>query len=141
MKTFAFCLVCLPLASLFITSSFGYRKHPVTGSYSFHNGVDLRARSDTVYALTGGTVRSVSYDDQLGIHIRIDHEGFSSFSGHLSQVFITPGDTIRTGQSIGITGKTGRVTGEHLHFSVLAGGRWVDPIEFIYQLINNKDHE
>lgn len=141
MKALACCLICLPLAKLFITSSFGYRRHPLTSSYSFHNGVDLRARSDTVFALTGGHIAAVTYDEALGIHISIDHDGFSSHYGHLSRVFVTAQDTVAAGQAIGITGKTGRVTGEHLHFAVRSGGRWVDPLEFIYQLINNKDHE
>ncbi|MFD0764491.1 M23 family metallopeptidase [Mucilaginibacter lutimaris] len=141
MKSLICCLICLPLASLHITSSFGYRVHPVTGSYAFHNGVDLRARSDTVYALALGRVSSVTYDELLGIHISIEHKAFSSGYGHLSQVFISAADTVASGQPIGITGKTGRVTGEHLHFSIRAAGRWTDPLEFIYHLIHTKNHE
>jgi len=141
MKALVLCLICLPLSKLYITSSFGHRRHPVTGTHTFHNGVDLRARSDTVYAVMSGRVRSVAYDDQLGIHIGIDHQGCSSVYGHLSQVFVAPYSEVLSGQAIGITGRTGRVTGEHLHFSIHAGGRWTEPIEFIYQLINNKDHE
>jgi len=141
MKALSLCLICLPLASLHITSSFGYRIHPLTGLYAFHNGVDFRARSDTVYALADGVITSVAADDQLGKHIAIEHLEFCSVYGHLSQVFVSAGDTVSIGQPIGITGKTGRVTGEHLHFSIRAGGRWVDPLEFIYHLINNKNHE
>ena len=134
-------MICLPLTRLFVTSSFGYRKHPVTGCYAFHNGVDFRARSDTVYVMADGTISSVAYDERSGIHIRIDHAGFSSLYGHLSQVFVSVADSINAGQAVGITGKTGRVTGEHLHFSIVQNGRWVDPLEFIYHFINNKNHE
>jgi len=136
-------MICLPLLKLSINSSFGYRVHPVTGKYAFHNGVDFRARSDTVFAMMDGTISAVAYDDLTGIHIRIDHgNGIISVSGHLSQVLVTPGEEVSAGQPIAITGKTGRVTGEHLHFSVYVHQRYVDPLEFIYQTIkNNKDHE
>jgi murein DD-endopeptidase MepM/ murein hydrolase activator NlpD len=138
----ACCLICLPLTRLYITSSFGYRRHPVTGIYAFHNGADFRARSDTVYALMKGTVMLTGYDSLLGINISIGHEDCTSVYGHLSQVFVVPGEPVEAGQPIGITGKTGRVTGEHLHFSIRAGGRYTDPLEFIYQkLINTKNHE
>jgi len=138
----ACCLICLPLARLHINSFYGYRRHPVTGHDAFHNGVDLRARSDTVYAIADGRISTVAYDHLLGIYIAIDHDGFSSVYGHLSRVFITPDEDIGAGEPIGITGCTGRVTGEHLHFSIRCGGRYTDPIEFIYQhLINNKNHE
>ncbi|SDP47068.1 Peptidase family M23 [Mucilaginibacter sp. OK268] len=133
------CLICLPLSRLYITSSFGYRRHPVTGIYAFHNGVDFRARSDTVYALMKGTVTGTGYDSLLGISISIRHEVFTSIYGHLSQVFVSPDESVEAGQPIGVTGKTGRVTGEHLHFSIRFRGHYVDPLEFIYQkLINTK---
>jgi len=142
MRTFAACcLICLPLLRLQITSSFGYRKHPVTGRYAFHNGVDLRARSDTVYALTAGTIAAVSYDEQTGVAVTVGHGSFASAYGHLGQVFVQTRDTVEAGQPIGLSGRTGRLTGEHLHFSVRVGKRYVDPIEFIYQLIHTKHHE
>lgn len=141
MRTLAYCLICLPLARLHVTSSFGYRHHPLTGRMAFHNGIDFRARSDTVYAMADGVASSVAYDVVTGMHIGIKHGDFDSLYGHLSQVFISEADTILAGQAIGITGKTGRATGEHLHFSIRAAGRWVDPLEFIYHLINNKNHE
>jgi murein DD-endopeptidase MepM/ murein hydrolase activator NlpD len=142
MKIFAACcLICLPLVRLYVTSSFGYRKHPVTGEYAFHNGVDLRARSDTVYALTAGTIAAVRYDELTGVAVTIGHGSFTSAYGHLGSVFVQPGETVDTGQPIGITGRTGRVTGEHLHFSVRVGRRYINPLEFIYQLIQTKHHE
>jgi murein DD-endopeptidase MepM/ murein hydrolase activator NlpD len=137
----ACCLICLPLARLYITSSFGYREHPVTGIYGFHNGVDLRARSDTVFAMADGTVLRTGYDDLSGIVITLAHPGLTSVYGHLREVFVSPAETVTAGQPIGITGSTGRVTGEHLHFSIHFGKRYIDPIEFIYQLINRKNHE
>jgi murein DD-endopeptidase MepM/ murein hydrolase activator NlpD len=137
----ACCLVCLPLKNLQLTSSYGYRTHPVTGKYAFHAGVDLRSKQDTVYAVMNGTVSTVNYSNFLGIYIRLDHDQFQSVYGHLSQVFVVPGDTIEAGQPIGITGATGRVTGEHLHFSIRYQQHEIDPLEFLYQLLINQNHE
>ena len=50
------CMVCLPLRHLQITSGYGYRVHPLSGRYQFHKGIDLRARSDTVFAVLAGRV-------------------------------------------------------------------------------------
>jgi murein DD-endopeptidase MepM/ murein hydrolase activator NlpD len=142
MKTImACCLLCLPLKNLRITSSYGYRHHPVTGKYAFHAGVDLRAKHDTVYAIMDGSVNDVGYNNFLGIYIRLDHEDFQSSYGHLSRVFVAPGETIEAGDPIGITGASGRVTGEHLHFSISYHGQYIDPIKFLYQLLINQNHE
>jgi murein DD-endopeptidase MepM/ murein hydrolase activator NlpD len=143
MKTFlACCLICLPLSHLRVTSHFGSRKHPITGVYAFHNGVDFRARSDTVFTIADGTVAATGYDPLTGINVCIAHLGFSSVYGHLSRVFVAPGEQVSLGQAIAITGATGRATGEHLHFSILSGSKYVNPLEFIYQkLINKHNHE
>ena len=143
MKTImACCLLCLPLKNLHLTSSYGYRLHPVTGKYAFHAGVDLRAKHDTVFAIMDGSVNAVGYNDFLGIYIRLDHSGdIQSLYSHLSRVFVGSGETIEAGDPIGITGATGRVTGEHLHFSILYRRQYIDPMEFLYQTLNNKNHE
>jgi murein DD-endopeptidase MepM/ murein hydrolase activator NlpD len=143
MKTLlVYCLVCLPLKYLQLSSSYGYRIHPLTGKYAFHAGVDLRARHDTVFAVMNGLTETVSYDTFLGVNIRLGHDNVETIYGHLSRVFVSPGQQVEAGEPIGITGATGRVTGEHLHFSVRFGNRYIDPLEFIYQnLINNKNHE
>jgi len=120
--------ICLPLRHLEITSSFGYRIHPITKIYSFHSGVDLRAME------TG-------YDGRLGLFVRLDHSSFQSSYGHLSQVFLGQGDTVLAGQPIGITGRTGQVTGEHLHFSIRCGNQYVDPLEFLYKQLILQHHE
>ncbi|MDT3401294.1 M23 family metallopeptidase [Mucilaginibacter terrae] len=129
------CLVCLPLKYLRLNSPFGYRNHPLTGIRKLHDGVDLRARADTVYAIMNGQVSATGYADKLGIHIRLQHGATQSVYGHLSRVLVSPQDSVSAGEPIGITGTTGRVTGEHLHFSILYWGRYIDPIQFLYQTI------
>jgi murein DD-endopeptidase MepM/ murein hydrolase activator NlpD len=123
-----------------LTSGYGYRTHPVTGKYTFHAGVDLRANQDTVFAIMDGSVSATGYNDFLGIYIRLDHADLSSSYGHLSQIFVGAGETVTAGEPIGITGATGRVTGEHLHFSLQYRQQYIDPIKFLYQTLINKDH-
>jgi murein DD-endopeptidase MepM/ murein hydrolase activator NlpD len=138
----ACCIVCLPLKYLRVTSAYGYRIHPLTGKYTFHAGVDLRARHDTVFAVMSGTIRSVSWSSCIGINIRLDQDSIEAVYGHLSRVLVSAGDYVDAGDPVAITGATGRVTGEHLHFSIRIGHRYTDPLEFIYQnLINNENHE
>jgi murein DD-endopeptidase MepM/ murein hydrolase activator NlpD len=132
---------CLPLKHLSVSSLFGYRIHPITKAYCFHNGVDLRARGDTVYAVLDGRVINTGYDDKLGIFIRLDHVSWQSSYGHLSQVFVTPAAEVYAGQPIGITGSTGKVTGEHLHFSISRGNSYTDPLQFLYELLTIQQHE
>jgi murein DD-endopeptidase MepM/ murein hydrolase activator NlpD len=125
----------LPLRHLSLTSPFGYRIHPVTGKYSFHAGIDLRARNDTVFAVLPGIVEAEGFDPFLGIFVRLRHGEFQTIYGHLSQLFVFKGDTIPPNGTLGITGSTGRVTGEHLHFEVKCNGRPIDPLAFLLVII------
>lgn len=134
-------IVCLPLRNLQVTSGFGFRIHPLTGKEVFHEGVDLRARQDTVVAVLDGFVSTACYDPVIGLHVGIDHGTVSSVYGHLSQIFVIPRDPVFAGQAIGITGSTGKVTGEHLHFAIRYGRRFIDPIQFLYGLLIKKEHE
>ena len=138
MKNLYFLLFCLPLKHLMLTSSYGYRVHPVTGKYAFHSGIDLRAHRDTVFAITNGFA-AVAYDQLLGLNVKISDSTFCFIYGHLSQVFGS--GPVLAGTPIGITGATGRVTGEHLHLSIKYQGLYLDPAEFLYELIKTNDHE
>jgi murein DD-endopeptidase MepM/ murein hydrolase activator NlpD len=142
MKQFLYSLiiVSLPLRHLSVTSPFGYRIHPVTRKYTFHAGIDLRARSDTVFAVLPGTVEAEGFDPLLGIFVRLKHGDIQTIYGHLSRLFVFKGDTVTSETELGITGSTGRVTGEHLHFEVRFQGTPIDPLAFlmaIYKRINN----
>jgi murein DD-endopeptidase MepM/ murein hydrolase activator NlpD len=134
-------IVCLPLKSLRTTSPFGYRIHPVTGKYAFHAGVDLKAKHDTVFAIMDGMVKTMGYNKLLGIYVCLDHGCCQSLYGHLSQLLVNQADSVQAGDPIAITGATGRVTGEHLHFSISCGGHPIDPLKFLYQILNQKEDE
>jgi murein DD-endopeptidase MepM/ murein hydrolase activator NlpD len=135
------CLVCLPLKHLQINSDFGYRIHPITGKYAMHAGVDLKARHDTVFAILDGYVKSTGYDNGLGINIRLVHGEVESIYGHLTRILVSASDSVTAGEPIGITGATGRVTGEHLHFSICYRHKYINPIKFLYELLIKQENE
>lgn len=137
----SFCLVCLPLKHLKINSAYGYRIHPLTGKYALHAGVDLKAHHDTVYAILSGLVKSTGYDNGLGMNIRLAHGAVESIYGHLSQIFVLTTDSVSAGEPIGITGATGQVTGEHLHFSICYRHQYINPIKFLYELLIKQENE
>ena len=133
-------LSCRPLKKIKITSPFGQRIHPVTRTMSFHNGIDLAASADTVYSMIGGTVRDIGCHRHLGRFISLGNGSIEIIYGHLSRVLVHPGQQLPAGTSIGITGRTGRVTGEHLHLSVRFEGQYLDPLKFISALVQEFEY-
>ena len=122
----------LPLKRLRQTSAFGWRVHPITGKFQFHKGIDLAARHDTVFCILNGIVSTIGYNAYIGNYVIISHPGeVQSIYGHLSAIAVLPDEQIMAGQPIGITGATGRVTGEHLHFSIKYQGRELSPLIFL----------
>jgi len=132
MKSLTCCLLfCLPLKNLYITSGFGNRIHPITRHFTFHSGIDLRARHDTVFAIIAGRT-TTGFDHRLGVFFKIENENLQIIYGHLSQALIA--GSVQAGDAIGVTGSTGQVTGEHLHLSIKYKKQYVDPIAFLYEL-------
>lgn len=108
-----------PLKSLHITSGAGWRIHPVTGKPTQHQGIDLRADFEPVYAVMDGMVRKAGYDQRSGFYIRLIHSPFITSSyAHLSDIKVKEGAIIKAGDVIGISGNSGTSTGPHLHFRV-----------------------
>jgi murein DD-endopeptidase MepM/ murein hydrolase activator NlpD len=117
-----------------VSSGFGPRTHPVTGEYqSLHSGLDFPAPEGTpVYSLSSGTVSTVASDPISGNNVKIDHgQMFATGYLHLSEILVKPGQDVAAGTMIGRVGKTGRVTGPHLHFVVYRLGKPVDPMPYI----------
>lgn len=118
-----------------ITSSFGRRRHPVTGQVSVHGGIDIRApMGSLVGAADDGVVIVASYDvGHYGVAVFIDHNnGYITHYGHLSSISVREGQRVRAGQIIGRSGASGRVTGPHLHFTVKKGAQSLDPLRFLW---------
>lgn len=129
---------CLPLNSITLTSGFGWRKHPVTGNRDFHRGVDLSARFEPVYAIIGGRIASKGFHPVLGNFIRLEYEGLEVVYGHLSVSIVTDGQEVQSGECLGLTGDTGRVTGPHLHLSIKFRGYSINPLRFLIKLADNQ---
>lgn len=127
--------VSLPLLQLRVNSPFGIRIHPVTGQVDLHKGVDLAAHCEPVLSIMEGIVNETGFNRFLGRYIRIAHGEFQSIYGHLSQILVSPNEHVKAGQLIGVTGSTGRVTGEHLHFSIRFRTRYLNPLQFFGSLL------
>lgn len=121
-----------------ITCKFGPRKHPVTGAYSNHNGVDVVGAGYTlalITAHTGGVVEYAGYNSTLGYHVnvRLSNGDMMQYCHMTKALQVTTGDTVQQGQVLGTMGSTGLSTGAHLHFGIKRGGAWIDPEPYLYK--------
>lgn len=102
-----------------ITSAFGWRIHPVIGQSRFHSGTDLGAPQGTpVMAAFPGKVAIADFMGGYGLAVVLQHNNGTeeTLYGHLSEIFVKPGETVKQGEVIGRVGSTGLSTGPHLHF-------------------------
>lgn len=118
-----------------LTGTFGGRSDPFTGERGFHQGLDISTpKGQPVYATADGRVESASYTGDYGNLLVLQHEfGLSTRYGHLSSFNISPGATVRRGDVIGFVGSTGRSTGSHLHYEILANGKLINPLQLLTQ--------
>lgn len=112
-----------------ITSLFGWRVHPISGDRRFHAGTDLGAPTGTpVLAAARGQVETANWMGGYGLAVTINHTSAQqTLYGHMSQIFVQPGQWVEPGTVIGQVGSTGNSTGPHLHFEVrhLTQNGWV----------------
>jgi murein DD-endopeptidase MepM/ murein hydrolase activator NlpD len=113
-----------------ITSSFGYRVHPILRYARLHAGIDIGAPwGSPIVAAADGQVVGAGYAGGYGRQVRIMHSGGVMTSyGHMSSIVAQPGMSVRQGQVIGYVGSSGLATGPHVHFEVRIGGRPVNPL-------------
>jgi murein DD-endopeptidase MepM/ murein hydrolase activator NlpD len=125
-----------PLVSPRLSSDYGNRKHPLYRVVRHHNGIDLAAPEDTpIRAVKGGVVVFADPYKGYGNLIVIKHsEALTSHYGHCKEFSVKPGQRIKPGQIIGTVGKTGNVTGPHLHLELRMDGKPVDPEKIIPDL-------
>jgi murein DD-endopeptidase MepM/ murein hydrolase activator NlpD len=116
-----------------ITSDFGYRSSPFTGTREFHRGLDIAGRISTpILAPAEGKVRYVGEHQALGQTVILRHGyGLETVYGHLSEIEVKAGQKIKRGEILGRMGNTGRSTGPHLHYQVQANGVPVNPRNYI----------
>lgn len=117
-----------------ITSPYGFRRILNDKPRSPHRGVDYRAKEgDPVMSAADGTVILSADHYYAGECVYVDHgNGVISVYMHLSKRLAVDGDRVSAGDVIGLAGKTGRVTGPHLHFGICIQGSMVDP-EFLLE--------
>ena len=122
---------CTPVEGR-LTSTFGWREHPVEGGNKFHYGVDLGAGTGTdIVAFADGEVYATGESSSLGNYIMLRHEGgYVTLYGHCSRVTAT-GGTVAKGDKIAEVGATGLVTGPHLHFELHDGDLRLNPIYYV----------
>lgn len=119
--------VSYPLRRIRVTSPYGYRKDPFTGKRKFHGGLDLHARGDEVMAMMSGRVIKVGQDKTSGKYVTLQHGRYTVSYCHLSKILVVRGTLVHPRDVVGITGSTGRSTGEHLHITCKIDGKSVNP--------------
>ncbi|MEM6290278.1 MAG: M23 family metallopeptidase [Myxococcota bacterium] len=125
-----------PVESVHVTSAFGWRTDPVTGSGTrLHRGVDFRgATGDLVLSIARGEVTFVGQDVALGTMVEVDHGlGITSLYGHLSDVLVVEGSVVERGAGLGLVGNTGRSAAPHLHLTIKIDDVAVDPMMLLGQ--------
>jgi len=113
----------------YISSRYGWRNNPFSGSRTFHNGVDMAAPMGTaIYAALDGTVISSGYDVTYGNYVIISHHsGYQTLYGHMSKILVSKGKRVTTATRIGLVGNTGQSTGPHVHFTVYKNRATINP--------------
>jgi murein DD-endopeptidase MepM/ murein hydrolase activator NlpD len=116
-----------------LTGTFGGRSDPFSGEPAFHQGLDISTeKGQPVYATADGTVETASYTGDYGNLIVIRHGfGLVTRYGHLSRYNVKPGTQVKRGDVIGFVGATGRATGAHVHYEILANGQLINPLQLL----------
>lgn len=123
----------MPVNYPWLSSSFGWRRNPVTGRHSMHEGLDFAAPKGTpIMAASGGVVVQAKRVSGYGKMVEIDHgNGLLTRYAHASSLLVKPGDLVEKGQLVARVGSTGRSTGSHLHFEVRMANYPLDPTLFL----------
>lgn len=128
-----------PVEAYRVTDTFGMRRHPFTGRWTMHEGIDFAShRGVPVYATADGTViaavNTFRPNSGYGKEVVIDHGyGKKTRYAHLSKVLVGEGQRISRWDVIGLLGDTGQATGPHVHYEVLVEGKPVNPRDFILE--------
>ena len=126
-------LMRTPIDGARLSSGFGRRRHPILGYTKLHRGVDFAApRGTPIYAAGNGVVVKSGRNGAYGKYVRIRHNSrYSTAYAHMRAINRSArrGKRVKQGQIIGTVGSTGRSTGPHLHYEILAGGVRTNPMK------------
>ena len=118
-----------------LTGTFGGRSDPFSGEPAFHQGIDISTdKGQPVLATADGIVESASYTGDYGNLVVLGHGfGLATRYGHLSAFGVKIGQHVKRGDIVGYVGATGRATGTHLHYEILANGKLINPLQLLTQ--------
>ena len=118
-----------PMLYFYISSDYGWRKHPVLKKRRFHHGIDLAGTwQETVHAPAPGTVIFAGRKGSFGNVVQVRHAyGVTTTYAHLAKITIRKGADVVAGTVVGKMGRTGRVDGAHLHYEIRIGDKSLDP--------------
>ncbi|MDR1631005.1 MAG: M23 family metallopeptidase [Oscillospiraceae bacterium] len=124
----------VPVANSRITSTFGYRNHPITGENHLHTGTDFGAdEGDRVMAVLDGKVTKADYSDARGYFIVLQHaNNMETYYCHNSKLLVKEGTVVRAGETIALAGSTGDSNGPHVHLEVHINGEPKDPMKVLF---------
>ncbi len=127
-----------------MASGYGWRTDPFTKARRMHRGMDFTAPKGTpIYASGDGKViRADNNSSGFGKHVRIDHGfGYKSIYAHMSKYNVKRGQRVKRGDLIGFVGNTGRSEAPHLHYEVWKDGDRINPINFYYGSLSDKEYQ
>ena len=118
-----------------LTDRFGKRSDPFTGESGYHQGIDISTdKGSPVVVTADGVVESAGDNGDYGNLIVVKHDfDLATRYGHLSGFAVEAGQHVKRGTVIGFVGATGRATGAHLHYEILANAKLIDPLRLLTQ--------
>ena len=132
-----------PSSKIRVTSSFGYRMHPIRKSIIFHEGMDFSGpMGEPVYATGSGVVEKVSHNFfGYGNCVVVDHGfGYKTRYAHLREINVAEGQKVLRGDQIATLGNSGQSTGAHLHYEVIYMGRQINPWHFLLPDVTQQEY-
>ncbi len=124
-------------------SGYGYRIHPIYQTRIFHKGMDFACDIGTpIYATADGVVKNARYEKGYGYIVTINHGyGYETRYAHLKKMNVKRGQRVTRGETIALSGNSGRSTGPHLHYEVLQRGRHVNPAHYYFMDLDADQYE
>ena len=122
-----------PIDSIIVNSRYGWRFHPVDSCYKFHTGVDFNANMNTpIFSSGSGVVIFTGWKSGYGKTIMLKHP-FDNISlyAHLNKILVDSGQFISKGDTIALSGRTGKVSGPHLHYELRIKDKSINPFEYL----------
>lgn len=118
-----------------ITSNFGERESEDSRVTANHTGIDIAGNiGDKIVSAIEGKVTQVSTEGDLGNHIKIENDEYTTVYAHCNKIYLQEGMQVKQGDEIAEIGSTGNSTGAHLHFEIIKQGEYIDPLTILEQV-------